>query len=158
MVSAFINTWLATRATVSEELRVQRLKVYPSVWERTGMFARWPRTSPTYDDLAQFHRDLRDWYFSVGGLFMSENSRARYGDMQMLVAAELERLPPTARLLDEAYQPLMEACSAFRTALTEDLESRRQGSIIWAARKRWEHRRQDKKAARRLTAVRARGR
>ena len=87
---------------------------------------------------------------------MSENSRTRYGDVQELVAAELDRLPPTARLLDDTYEPLMDACSAFRTALTEDLESRRQGSIIWAARKRWEHRRQEKKAARRLAAVRAR--
>ena len=156
LLSAFVNTWLATRATVSEELRVQRLKVYPPVWERTGTFSRWPRTSPTRDDLARFHGDLRDWYFAVGGLFMSENSRSRYGDMQELVAAELERLPPTARLLDEAYEPLMEACSAFRTALTEDLESRRQGSVVWLARKRLQHRRQSRAAARRLGAVKGR--
>jgi hypothetical protein len=135
---------------VSEELRDQRLKAYPDVWERTGRFARWPRNTVTYGALDEFHRGLRTWYFQVGGLYMSENARRRYGRMQELVAAHCTEAESDASLPPEAYADVMESCSEFRTALTEDLESRRQGSVVYAVQKAREHRRQDASARSRL--------
>src|SRR3954447_14177305 len=86
LVSAAANTWLANRSKVSEELREQRLKAYPNIWERTAKFSRWPRNDVTNAELAEFERDLRSWYYRIGGLYMSENARHRYGHVQELVS------------------------------------------------------------------------
>jgi hypothetical protein len=150
VVGAGVNTWLANRSKVSEGLRDQRLKAYPDVWERTGRFARWPRNTVTYATLDEFHRELRTWYFHVGGLYMSENARRRYGQMQELVAAHCAVEESHASLPPDAYADVMEACSEFRTALTEDLESRRQGSLVYSLQKAREHRRMDASARSRL--------
>src|SRR5437762_2234740 len=80
IITAEVNSWLGGRAHTSEELRESRLKAYPSAWLLTAGFSRWPRTTATYADIEGSHRQLRAWYFQDGGLFMSENSRARYGD------------------------------------------------------------------------------
>jgi hypothetical protein len=154
-VSAAANTWLANRSKVSEELREQRLKAYPSVWEQTATFARWPRNDVMFGDLAAFERDLRSWYYGVGGLYMSENARRRYGHVQELVGTYREGREPRRAVAPDAYADLMEACSAFRTALTEDLESRRQGSIAYSAQKAIERRAQERAAADRLRRARA---
>jgi hypothetical protein len=154
-VSAAANTWLANRSKVSEELREQRLKAYPNVWERTAKFSRWPRNTVTYGELAEFERDLRSWYYRVGGLYMSENARRRYGHVQELVSAYREGREPGRHVEPDAYEDLMEACSAFRTALTEDLESRRQGSLVYSAQRSLERRQQERAAAGRLRRARA---
>ena len=157
IVTASVNSWLTTRAKVGEELRDQRLKIYPGIWERTKLFSRWPRTEATYEDLRRLHRHLREWYYETGGLYMSENCRARYGEMQELFAAQLSDGPaPTARIGPTEYDDLMEICSAFRTALNEDLESRRQGSLLWSVRKGLLHRRQKRAAKQRVAAAASR--
>jgi hypothetical protein len=150
LVSAAANTWLANRSKVSEELREQRLKAYPDVWQRTATFSRWPRNTVTNGELSEFERDLRSWYYRVGGLYMSENARRRYGHAQELVSAYREGREQTHHVTPDAYQDLMEACSAFRTALTEDLESRRQGSVVYWVQKSLERRAQERVARGRL--------
>jgi hypothetical protein len=153
-VSAAANTWLANRSKVSEELREQRLKAYPNVWARTVKFSRWPRNDVSYGELAEFERELRGWYYRVGGLYMSQNARRRYGHMQEVVAAYREGREPERHVAPEAYEDLMEACSAFRTALTEDLESRRQGSLVYAVQKAVERRQQERADKQRLRRAR----
>jgi hypothetical protein len=96
-----------------------------------------------------FHRDLRRWYYDVGGLYMSENARRRYGSVQELVAAHCSG-EAGGVVQPEAYDDLMGACSAFRSALTEDLESRRQGSLIYSIQKSREHAKQERTAQKRL--------
>lgn len=155
LISASVNSWLATRARVSEEMREARLTKYPPLWAKTSMFSRWPRTDATYAHLDSFHRDLRGWFYDVGGLYLSLNSRVRYGELQDIVAAHLRHRP---RELGEqipaaVYDDLMEACSAVRTALTEDLESRRQRSFWSALNRAWTHRRQQVKAQQRIDRV-----
>jgi hypothetical protein len=112
----------------------------------------------TYTDLEEFHRWFRSWYYEAGGLHLSENSRARYGEVQELMAAHL-RVPEgqampaqsSGPLPDDVYGGLMEACSALRTALTEDLESRRQRSVLHSISLAARHRKQRRGAAKRLT-------
>ena len=88
---------------------------------------------------AGLQRDLRRWYFDVGGgLYMSENARDRYGQLQALLAAVIANYP---KLQNDRGQPsdgtsldLQESCSALRTALTEDLETRAQRSVLRSIR------------------------
>ncbi|MGA2930318.1 MAG: hypothetical protein ABSG43_30890, partial [Solirubrobacteraceae bacterium] len=51
------------------------------------------------------------------------------------------------------YEPLRDGCSAFRTALTEDLETRRTRSVWWAINMFREHQKEDRKAAQRKKCV-----
>ncbi len=157
LITAAVTGWLAGRAKVAEELRELRLTVYPPVWKRTSVFSRWPRTDVTYDGVQRFHVDLRKWYFELGGLYLSENARDRYGDLQELVEAHLDYHsdPEGDELPTPVYDDLMETSSAFRTALTEDLESRRQSSLWWTLSRARLHRSQHRDARRRLQNAKA---
>lgn len=136
---ALVNSWVGTRAGIDENLRTQRLDVYPALWKATAVVSRWPRTDVTRGELTLLHKALRAWYFDTGGLFLSESARARYGDVQKLVAALLEHKgDPTEVLIPDRYTDLMETASALRTALTEDLDTRKRKSLRETRRRsRW---------------------
>jgi hypothetical protein len=148
---ALINSWITARAGVDEGLRTKRLTVYPTLWNATGAVARWPRNALTVGSLEELHRSLRSWYYEEGGLFMSEAARARYGEVQEMIAALLQgSAASTDRLHDAAYADLMHVTSALRTAMTEDLDTRRRKSA-WETlrRSRW-HRRAAQAAKQRI--------
>jgi hypothetical protein len=154
-ITAAVNSWLAARARVAEELREQRLDPYREIWVQTALFSRWPWTDATYGHVRSFHVDLRQWYYADGGMLLSENARARYGHVQEVAEALVELDRPDDEVLDpEHYRPLMQAASALRTALTEDLESRQQRSVLLAVELAWRHARQRFKAWRRLRKLR----
>lgn len=157
-ITAIVNGWLAARARIAEELREERLRPYRDVWAQTALFSRWPWTDATYGRVTSFHVDLRQWYYADGGMLMSENTRARYGDVQDVAEALVELGRPDDKALDpEHYKPLMQACSAFRTALTEELESRQQRSFLFSLELAWRHARQALRARRRLRKLRGGG-
>ena len=153
-ILALINSWIGTRAGLDENLREQRLRHYPALWGATAGVSRWPRAELTREDLQELHRALRAWYYSDGGLFLSESARARYGDVQELIQALLERDgPPTDVLGPTAYSDLMEVASALRTALTEDLDTRRRKSAREDRRRaRW-HRQAAREARDRIARI-----
>jgi hypothetical protein len=161
---AVVKGAIASRGKENEELRTWRLKVYPPVWKLTSTVPRWPQADPTYGDLWRLHLDLRNWYYNSGGLYLSENARARYGEMQELLDAYLDgrdradetavsHLPSGATAKDSPYKALMDTCSAFRTALTEDLSTRRTKSVLWAIVFWWRHRKQRREAKQRLQSA-----
>ena len=77
-VLAILNSYLTSRAQVAEEVRKARLYAYPELWRLTSLVSVWPRSDPRLEDLQGLQRDLRRWYFDVGGgLYMSENARDR---------------------------------------------------------------------------------
>jgi hypothetical protein len=158
IVGAFVNGALATRAKVNEEMRQLRLSSYPLLWQMTSQFSRWPRMPSTYADLDDLHRWFRSWYYEAGGLHLSENSRTRYGEAQELMAAHLGALESKEissqspmPVPDDVYGRLLDSCSALRIALTEDLESRRQRSVLYRIRLAARHWKQKRNAARLLT-------
>jgi post-segregation antitoxin (ccd killing protein) len=143
LVSAFalslINSAISARAGIDEGLRAKRLSVYPALWEATRLASRWPRRTVRRSELDELHRALRDWYYAKGGMYLSETARARYGDLQELIAAALTHSgDPGSHLNRARYEDLMEVCSAMRTAITEDLDTRRRKSWIETNRRaRW---------------------
>lgn len=130
-ILALVNNWITARAGVDENLRGQRLEVYPTLWQATGSVSRWPRSEVTHRGLEELHQTLRSWYCAQGGLSMSESTRARYGDVQELIATLLEHhgVGSAHVLAPSAYTDLMETTSALRAALTEDLDTRRRKSV-----------------------------
>lgn len=146
---ALINSWITSRAGVDEELRAKRLEIYPPLWLATSKVSRWPRQELSRKSLVQLHRDLRTWYYSTGGMFLSTRARDRYGDVQELIKSLLEHEgEPTAILAEERYVDLMNAASSLRTGLTEDLDTRRRTTLVERARRLLWHRRAGRKARR----------
>lgn len=133
---ALVNSWVGTRAGVDESLRAQRLDVYPPLWSATAAISRWPRMQITRSSLGELHQLLRSWYYSKGGLFLSEHARDRYGDVQRLVEALLTSGgAPDDVLGSDGYADLMRTASALRTALTADLDTRRRKSALESRRR-----------------------
>lgn len=152
-VGAALSSWLGARQAVSQDMRERRLASYPPVWSRTSVVSRWPRTNAHVENLQVLHGDLRTWYYTVGGLYLSENARTRYGHLQELVGRVVDRkeLDGGGIVADSAYEDLMEAASAFRSALTEDIESRQQRSLLVALDRSVAHRRETRRAQSRLS-------
>lgn len=154
--TAYIQGALAARARTGEELREKRLEAYPPVWRETSTLSRYPPAELTLADLMALHLAFRRWYYTTGGLFLSERSRDRYGDVQELLGAYLfqhRRDDPAGQVDPHDYQEIAETCSAFRTAMTDDLATRRQRSLIWSlGRWRW-HREKKREAGKRIEAA-----
>jgi hypothetical protein len=155
-VGAVIGAAINSRAKIDEGLREQRLQVYPPLWAHTSIVSRWPRTNATWRDLAAVHGMLRQWYYGSGGLFMSERSRDLYGDVQGLMDLLVAYREDSAeQMTRDEYEYLMDRCSALRTALTQDLETR-SSRPMWNLRRRRKRRRwyaDQKKAAEECIAI-----
>jgi hypothetical protein len=155
-ILALLNSWIGTRSGIDENLRSQRLELYPALWSATAAVSRWPRVDLTRGTLEELHRTLRSWYYARGGLFLSGPARARYGDVQELIAALLTDNGNADDLLAEDwYTDLMKTASSLRTALTQDLDTRRRKSF-WETRRRarW-HAEEAKKAQTRISQAKA---
>jgi hypothetical protein len=139
---AWIKAVFAIREKVYDDLRARRLEVYPTAWRLSSALSWWPPAELTRDELFKLNLDFRAWYFTEGGVFMSAVSRTRYGELKELMCGHLDCWKEGAPFVPkEVYEDLADACHAFRTALTEDLETRRQRSILWTAYRALDHRR-----------------
>ncbi|GIF22407.1 hypothetical protein Ate02nite_51370 [Paractinoplanes tereljensis] len=120
---------LDRRAKAYEDLWSRRLEHYRGVWEASALFSRWPRQEPTLDNIRTLQTTLRTWYYGDGGMLMSAKARRRYEYVQKSLTA-IDGTGPD-QVGDDDYTEMMEIFSRLRSALTDDLESRRKGSILY---------------------------
>ena len=118
---------LTQAAAVDTDLRERRIPHYTKLWALTRLLPKWPRAEGiTHKDLRELSEHLRKWYFEGGGMFLSRVSVGAYKQLQDELARFLStRQPLTARITDEEYEEFRGYCSALRTALTNDIVSRR---------------------------------
>lgn len=65
------------------KLRTQRIVQYRKLWELMIKLAKYPEPAPlSVDDLKSLSESFQKWYFSGGGLFLSENTRDSYFNLQ----------------------------------------------------------------------------
>ena len=157
-ILAILNRYLTSKTQVAEEVREARLDCYPPLWKLTSLVSVWPRSDPSSEDLRALHLALRRWYYTDGGLYMSENARDRYGEVQkllaLMVAGSASRPQAAAPgVSDDAYPDLQDTCSALRSALTEDLETRAQRSVLRSIHLVGRHWWQKRKADTRIAAA-----
>ncbi|MFF3327817.1 hypothetical protein [Streptomyces sp. NPDC002889] len=83
-------TWLTTRWTLrrelahsyDKELRAERVPAYKRLWQITGALPRYPwPANPTRSDLRALIEKCHSWYFEVGGLFFSQETKDAYLEM-----------------------------------------------------------------------------
>jgi hypothetical protein len=82
---ALLKGYIGGRPKTADEMRKLRLERYPVVWALTSVFSFWPRQHPREADLDAISDRLRNWYYASGGLTLSDNARARYGELQQLI-------------------------------------------------------------------------
>lgn len=114
---------------VDIDLRLRRIEVYLPLWELTALLPRWPRDlHVTYEDLFKFTEDLRKWYFSGGGMYLSRTTHQKgYYPLQQELQRVLSRrnTGEHSQLSHDDYDSVRDCCSSLRTHLAEDIASRR---------------------------------
>jgi hypothetical protein len=95
------------------------------------VLAKYARPRPvTPERLRTLAEDLRTWYFEVGGLFLTDNSRNAYFALQDAIVTELAKKHPENReLVGAVFEEIRQKGSNLRTNLSTDLRSRRQPDI-----------------------------
>ena len=110
------------------DLRNRRIKVYEELWISTSILPKWPKAEGvTYERLLEFSQELRGWYFTKGGMYLSRSTHSKaYGPLQDALA-EVLRANKSGVISAEHYEAVRSRCSTLRTALAGDIESRREG-------------------------------
>lgn len=107
------------------DLRAKREARYLELWRIGASVSKMPRNRDlTWSDLVDMHNHLRDWYFDGGGMYLSGQARAGYGELQQCLGRHLESGDHRSVLGDDVYDDVQQRFSALRTELTKDLQSR----------------------------------
>ena len=154
---AALKYTLDQRARMVEDLWSRRLEPYREIWALSAYFSRWPRQDPTCQDVLNLQEKLRLWYYGNGGILMSTRARRRYEYVQRGLEVIRDAQPaPGDKVHKEDYDQMMEIFSRFRSALTDDLESRRKRSFVYSLVDLGEDRRVQRELKRRYQEMLAR--
>jgi hypothetical protein len=132
LLTAAGKSYVDSRRKVDEDLRSRRAPVYQKLWELTRLFQLWPKRTVSYADAENFQRELTTWYYTSGGLYLSRPSQNAYQELQKALTHLIEEnSPPSTEVMSDLdWQAVRSRCSSLRTALTDDLLSRRAGQRI----------------------------
>ena len=133
-VAAIIQNILSLRAKFDESLRESRLAAYKPLWKKTKLLPMWPRAdNVTYAAIQKLSEDFREWYFDVGGIYLSAQSRKTFENVQKklceVVESDQAREDENASITGTEYDIVQSKCSALRTELTRDLQSRKRALL-----------------------------
>lgn len=137
LVSAII-THFSTRAKVrldlaaeyDKNLQESRLKTYQELWAMLEPLARYGRAEAvTYAVIRSISDKSRTWYFQEGGIYLTERSRKPYfkwkAAMQLILDARDFASQPDAEIDPPRLEPILTTGSALRTALSDDIGTKR---------------------------------
>jgi hypothetical protein len=75
-----------------KDLRSHRIDTYNKLWSAMLPLARYPESARlTYDGAKKLSESMRDWFFMEGGLFLSEETREKYFDLQEGIKIVLQK-------------------------------------------------------------------
>jgi len=119
-------------AEYDKDLRNRRLDVYKDLWKHLKLLARYDRPEPlTPETLGELSVAMREWYFEVGGLYLSEHARDIYFEIKKMIQGVLEsnKYRPDQVLDNPDSQPLLDKASLLRARLTHDVGTRKSSPI-----------------------------
>jgi hypothetical protein len=108
--------------------------VYLPLWQKLEVLARFAPPEPvTPKKLEELSGALREWFFRTGGLFLSDDSRNAYLDLQLEITTLVRDQPATGQDLDgDSLERIHDSASAFREQLSKDIGSRKSAKFgIW---------------------------
>jgi len=134
-VTAYVTAAKVRRDLESEydiSLRTDRLTAYRELWRSLQPLAKYARPTPvTYRVVRRLIGQLRAWYFQNGGIFLSHRTRDAYFALMEELRDLVAGAPSDSALeLDfEAFEKLRELGSDLRTAMVDDVQTRRSSAL-----------------------------
>lgn len=136
MVTTYLAAVLKLRSDLrfeyDKDLREKRVTHYEELWKLTGVFPKYGRQPEiTYGEAQALTGKLRDWYFSKGGMFLSDEGRVAYFDFQEGLRAVLAnpQLTSSESVDKPTYERLRRLGSGLRTALVKDVGTRKHSEL-----------------------------
>jgi hypothetical protein len=119
-------------AEYDKDLRNKRIESYKELWKNLELLARYDRPGPlTPETLKDLSVAMREWYFEVGGLFLSEEARKTYFDLKQSLKNLID--DPTYHghepLGEDGSKVILREASLLRARLTQDVGTRRSSAI-----------------------------
>ena len=140
LVSAII-THFSTRAKIrldlaaeyDKNLQESRLEAYKELWAMLEPLARYGREPVTRAVLRSISDKTRTWYFQRGGIYLTARSRKPYFKWKALMEPFLDdsnvASKPDAPVPLEQLELVLDAGSSLRTALSDDIGTKRLSRI-----------------------------
>lgn len=121
-------------AEYDKDLRAKRIEVYKELWSHLGLLARYDRPKPlNRKTLKELTTAMREWYFQIGGLYLSEETRKAYFDLKEIIKNDLEgsdfRDDKEKELASADLEKLIAQASLLRSHLTHDIGTRKTSAI-----------------------------
>src|SRR5262245_30036425 len=109
----------------------QRTEVYLPLWKKLEVLARFAPPEPvTTKGILDLSESLRKWFFDTGGLFLSDDSRHAYLDLQQTIVTHVrEHTTATEELDQQSLRKIQDKASVLRAHLSKDVGSRKSVSI-----------------------------
>jgi hypothetical protein len=127
-VGALIKFRKDLEAEYDKDLRSKRIDVYKALWNPLQILARYDRPKPlTPRTLEELSVAMRKWYFEVGGLYLSEDTRKCYFNLKQRLQDVRDRATsaPDEEVNPSDQQVLLQAASLLRAQLTFDVGTRK---------------------------------
>jgi hypothetical protein len=133
-----IITYFATAAKIrleltieyDKELRKDRLNAYLKLWPKLKPLARYSPPSPVSHKLVkETSEDMRNWYFDIGGVYLSRESRGPYFELKKTMQKIIDHpeIPEKdGSLPGEWVATLHDQATVLRTALSDDIGTRQE--------------------------------
>ncbi|MEP7290697.1 MAG: hypothetical protein ABI835_02890 [Chloroflexota bacterium] len=112
---------------IDESTAKDRLEAYKGLWKKMKLLSQYPPTPDvTYGSLKLLNEDFRDWYFNLGGVYLTTASKHRYLKAQetLYEVWKDHRENLTEMIQTPEYDQAREKLSDLRDQLAEDLRSR----------------------------------
>lgn len=120
---------LSTRGYSSGEkidhtIRAKRIVVYEELWRRLKLLARYDREKQlTPAVIREISQAMMQWYFEVGGLYLSDESRVPYFELKEALRMIFEEgnYQPDEVVRVEDQEVLIQKASRLRASLRRDI-------------------------------------
>lgn len=148
VLGIFTTAWKSRKDLESQydiDLRKSRIEAYEALWKELEPLAyHSPPGTVTPRVVRNLGGALRHWYFTTGGLFLSETTRQPYFNLQQGVSGALKHkaADSSEEIPDETLKALKTLASRLRTSCTDDVATRvrpRLGASVAERLARWWH-------------------
>jgi hypothetical protein len=118
-------------AAYDKDLRTDRLEAYKDLWTLLERLAKYAPLGPvTGAVLKDVSEKLRHWYFTVGGLYLTDDTRDAYFALQEALVAFVSKCTNmSADLAAEEFETIRQKGSWLRTWMTRDVGTRKRSMI-----------------------------
>ena len=124
VIGGILKVYLDYKAKQMELIWDKRLEAYIEFVKKTALFPLYPPREVKYKDVFNLSLEFRDWYFAGNGIVLSKSFRDEYFKLQEYLLTITKNKIVSEDNIGVEYTVLQKKCSALRTLIVEELDSR----------------------------------